>query len=411
MRSARFSTLFALSLLLSVSTFAQPERADPNGRLFTEIDFPSPTENRRPDGKPSGTYWQQEADYQIEVELDTAQNRVIGTQTITYANNAPVDLDYLWIQLDQNYYRPGSKGDVVRLKPKVRGSKAYEKAFSEAFGYDLSDLRVVRGREERRPEYLIDDTRMRIELEDPLPANGGTLQVALDFAFKLSAHVGKLGHVDLQQGNLFQIAQWYPRMHVYDDIRRWNTRPYLGEGEYYLEYGNFDVHITVPHEMVVAATGALQNPEEILTKTQRTRLHRAKNRAEPVAIIDSSEVGTSAARPEGSESLTWKYKAEQMRDFAWAASEAFLWDAAKAETGEQAVVAHSLYPKEGIGSENKPGWESSIQFVQHAVEYYSEFIEPYPYQRAISVAGPVGGWSTRRLLLRTFDIEGAISSE
>jgi hypothetical protein len=174
-------------------------------------------------------------------------------------------------------------------------------------------------------------------------------------------------------------------------VHGWNPLPYLGQGEYYLEYGTFNVNITVPRDMIVAATGRLQNPGEVLTATQRERLQEARESRETVTVIDSTEVGDADTRPEGDGPLTWRYKADQVRDFSWAASSAFIWDAARAEAGDRTVLAQSYYPREGRGTEQNPGWERSTEYVQHTIEFYSDFVSPYPYPNAINVAGEVSG--------------------
>ncbi|PSQ69207.1 MAG: peptidase [Bacteroidetes bacterium QH_1_64_81] len=359
---------------------------DHNLESFEPVDFPDPNDYRDADGSPGEDYWQQTVDYQIDVSLDTAANRVTGTETITYTNNAPEDLKRLWVQLEQNYFKPGSRGNAI-----VPDDARFSGFFDEA-GYDLSNLRVQRNGEATTPDTLIDGTRMRVSLDEPL-ASGDSLQLSFDFAYTLPEDgADRHGYLDAEDGTVYQFAQWYPRMYVYDDVHGWNPLPYLGQGEYYLEYGDFEVNITVPRDMIVAATGRLQNPGDVLTDTQRDRLAEARDSRETVTIIDSSEVGDASTRPSGSGPLTWRYTADRVRDFAWAASQAFLWDAATANAGDQTVLAQSLYPKEGIGTtDEKPGWEQSTAFVQHSIEFYSGFVAPYPYPNAINVAGRVQG--------------------
>ena len=364
-----------------------PQQVPPhNLESFEPLDFPDPNDYRDADGSPGEDYWQQSADYQIDVALDTATNRVTGTETITYTNNAPEALERLWVQLEQNYFKPGSRGAAA-----VPADARFGGFFPEA-GYDLSNLRLQHGDTTTPPDTLIDGTRMRISLDEPL-ASGDSLQLSFDFEYTLPEDgADRHGRLQVEDGTVYQFAQWYPRMYVYDDVHGWNPLPYLGQGEYYLEYGTFQVDITVPRDMIVAATGRLQNPGEVLTETQRERLSEARDSRETVMIIDSTEVGSPETRPSGDGRLTWTYEADRVRDFAWAASQAFIWDAAQAETGQGTVLAQSFYPKEGLGtSAKKPGWEQSTRFTQHSVEFYSDFVAPYPYPNAINVAGRVAG--------------------
>lgn len=377
-----------LPALLSPAALAQqtPQQVpDHNLESFDPIDFRDANEYRSANGSPGPDYWQQTADYQIDVALDTATNRVTGTETITYTNRSPESLERLWVQLEQNYFKPGSQGAAA-----VPADARFGGFFPEA-GYDLSNLRLRRDGRTVTPDTLVDGTRMRVSLDEPL-ASGDSLQLSFDFSYTLPKDgADRHGWMEVDQGTVYQFAQWYPRMYVYDDVHGWNPLPYLGQGEYYLEYGTFNVNITVPRNMVVAATGRLQNPDEVLTETLRERLQKARNSSETVMIIDSTEVGAPDTRPSGEDRLTWQYEADRVRDFAWSTSSAFIWDAATAKAGNESVLAQSFYPKEGLGTDEKPGWEQSTEFVQHSVEFYSEFVAPYPYPNAINVAGRVGG--------------------
>ena len=353
--------------------------------VFAPIDLRDPNRYRNGAGRPGPGYWQNEADYQIDVTLDTARNRLSGTQTITYTNNAPQPLRRLWVQLEQNFFRPDSRGAQAALGERFSG-------FFDGAGYTISRVQVRRDEETVTPDTLLDGTRMRVSLDEPLPADGGTLTLTLDWRFEIPEDgADRHGITDVEQGTIYQLAQWYPRMYVYNDVHGWNAMPYLGQGEYYLEYGTFNVNITVPRDMIVAATGRLQNPDEVLTETQHERLREARDGRETVSIIDSTEVGSPSTRPDGEGPLTWRYEAERVRDVAWAASDAFLWDAARAEAGGEVILAQSFYPKEGLGIEDTPGWERSTEFVQHSVEFYSDFVAPYPYPTATNVAGRVTG--------------------
>ena len=356
-----------------------------------------PNDYRSGSGAPGPDYWQQAADYQIDVTLNPEQHRISGTETITYTNNAPQALDFLWVQLDQNLFAPGSRGAAI-----TPAEERFSGAFEEG-GYDLTGVRVGG----QAADYTVDDTRMRIMLGEPLQS-GDALELSVDFAFTVPPYgADRMGRLDVEQGTVYEIAQWYPRMYVFDDVHGWNPLPYLGQGEYYLEYGNFDVSITVPRDFIVAATGALQNPEEVLTAEQQQRLDEAQQSDETVPIIAQDEVGQAGTRPEGSDSLTWRYRAENVRDVSWAASQAFIWDAARAETGDgEPALAQSVYPKEGLGTEENPGWEESTQYTKHSIEFYSEMWAPYPYPVAINVAGIVGGMEYPQIVFCSVEARG-----
>ncbi|PEN14652.1 peptidase [Longibacter salinarum] len=377
------------------------DAASLNQSSFAPIEFPNPDVFRASDGRPGTEYWQNEADYVIDVTLDPETNRVSGRETITYTNNSPHDLTHLWVHLEQNLFDPDSRG--ARLTPPdARFSGAFENG-----GYELSNIQVNRGSDSRDATYRVDGTRMRISLDEPLEANGGTLKLSMDFSFIQPKYgADRHGRLDVEKGTVYEFAQWYPRMAVYDDVNGWNTLPYLGQGEFYLEYGDFDVSITVPHDYVVTASGELQNAEDVLTSTQRDRLDEARSSDETVHIITESEAGSDATRPDGSGEMTWQYRAENVRDVAWAASDAFIWDAARAKTGDGDILAMSLYPREGIGTEGNPGWERSTEYVKHSIEHYSEKWESYPYPVAINVAGIVGGMEYPQIMFCSVDARG-----
>ena len=403
-------TVWGVPLLLSLFVWvvgptgaAAQAPSEPNLETFEVLDLPDADAYRTGDGRPGPMYWQQEANYAIDVELLPEENRIDGTQTITYTNNAPSELNYLWLQMDQNLFAPGSRGEAV-VPPDARFS-----GFFEDGGYDVSNVRIEHNGTTYTPEHVIDDTRMRVDLQAPLDAEGDSLALTMDFSFELPDYgADRMGMFDAEEGTVYQLAQWYPRMYVYDDVNGWNVLPYLGQGEYYLEYGQFDLDITVPHDFIVTATGALQNPDEVLTDTQQERLADARTSRTPVTIIAEDEVGTPASRPASSGTLTWQYQADDVRDVAWAASRSFIWDAAEADAGTHTVLAQSLYPAEGRGGgENSaPGWEESTEYVQHSVEFYSERYTPYPYGNAVNVGGIVAGMEYPQVMFCSVEARG-----
>jgi hypothetical protein len=399
--------LLLVGLLLLAPARAQQSEPSPsegpthNLALFESIDLPDPNAYRAAAGRPGPEYWQQRADYDIEVRLDPTTHRVTGTETITYTNNAPQVLQQLWVQLDQNLFKPDSRGARI-TPPDARFSGAFEGG-----GYTIARVTITRDGETLTPEYVIDDTRMRIALDEPLAARGGTLELNVEFSFTVPEYgADRMGRLDVEQGMVYELAQWYPRMYVFDDVHGWNPLPYLGQGEYYTEFGDFEVDITVPRAFIVAATGTLLNPNEVLTNTQQERMVRARTSDAPVMIIDSTEVGEPGTRPEGSGPLTWRYQADDVRDFAWATSQAFIWDAARADGNGDDVLAMSLYPHEGIGSAQNPGWEESTRYIQHSIAHYSDKWEAYPYPVAINVAGVVGGMEYPQIVFCSVNARG-----
>ncbi len=350
--------------------------------VFEPLNLPVPSLQRMASGEPGPNYWQQRVDYRIRATLDTTTYRITGSEIITYTNNAPLALQELWLQLDQNLFAAGSLGDAL-IEPGSRWRGAFEGG-----GFQITRIEVVQQGRRYTPNYLIEDTRMRIDLEMPLPAQGGQVQLEIDFSFIVPEYgADRMGRLRVAQGTVYEIAQWYPRLYVFDDVNGWNVAPYLGQGEFYLEYGNFDVEITVPRNFIVVATGELLNPAEVLTEEQQARLAQARRSAETVYIIRPEEVGRPETRPAGEGPLTWHFRAENVRDFAWAASQAFIWDAAS----WQHVLLMSVYPKEGLGTPEQPGWEHSTRYLRHSIAHYSEMWYPYPYPVAINVAGIVGG--------------------
>ncbi|PSQ97060.1 MAG: peptidase [Bacteroidetes bacterium SW_9_63_38] len=372
-----------------------------NLESFEPLDLPAPDAHRAADGRPGAQYWQNEADYRINVTLDAETDRLTGEQLVRYTNNSPDELERLWVQLEQNYFKPNSRG------AKVVPSDARFSGFFEGAGYTLSSVKVEHEGETYTPDYSVDGTRLIVPLEEALAAEGGTLDLKIKWSFEIPEFgADRHGILDVEQGTVYQLAQWYPRMYVHDDVNGWNALPYLGQGEYYLEYGTFHVNITAPRDMIVGATGTLLNPEDVLTDKQRERLDEARTSRETIPIIEKSEVGNDDTRPEGEGPLTWRYRAEKVRDFSWAASEAFLWDAAMAKAGQDTVLAQSLYPKEGIGGDKKPGWEKSTEYVQHSVEFYSDFVAPYPYDTAVNVAGTVAGMEYPQIMFCDVESRG-----
>jgi hypothetical protein len=338
-------------------------------RRIDRLEWPGPNQYRTATGAPGPDYWQQRADYTIAATLDTAARRIHGTVSIRYTNNSPDTLRFVWLQLDQNLYRPTSKGASLFPSDSRWGVRGFQG------GYDITGLQV----NGRGVVGKTDDTMMRIDLETPLAAHGGTLTIGLQYSFAVPDHGSdRMG----RDSTLYEIAQWYPRMAVYDDVRGWNTDPYLGQGEFYLEYGDIDYAVTVPAGYVVAGSGLLQNRSEVLSSAETERLDRAAHSSSTVQIITADEAAAAKRRVVAG-TKTWRFHAEHVRDVAWAAAPDFRWDA----TSWDGVLTQAYYqfPKAGRS------WESAAEQTRWSIRTYSELWLRFPYPQATSVAGPMGG--------------------
>lgn len=367
-----------------------------NRSMFRPLDaWPDPNEYRNAAGFPGKEYWQQQVDYTIEVRLDPENHFLHGSERVTYHNNSPDVLDYVWVQLDQNvrsiehsrsYQTRGALPENFKQMP------AFVKNFlsPEQFdgGHNITRVQLVDANGSLvDAEYRIRNTIMKINLLEPLEP-GQSTEFEIDWNFHIPDNA-RGAKEEMQDGWLYVIAQWFPRLNVYDDVNGWQTDQFLGRGEFYLNFGDYDVKITVPHDHIVDATGILQNPEEVLTSTQMSRLEQAYQSEEPVFIIAEDEVGNPNTRPARDGMLTWHFKAEDVRDFAFASSRTFVWDAAGYQypSSDEVIKVHSLYPKEGMPLWDKVSTRSTIQ----TLETYGRMAMEYPYPKAINVNGPVGG--------------------
>jgi peptidase M1-like protein len=344
------------------------QRDDPFATT-NRIDWPGPNRYRSSNGAPGPDYWQQRADYTITAALDTGTAELTGSVQVRYSNNSPDTLRYVWIQVDQNLYRTGSNGSALFPADSRWGVRGFQG------GYTFTDVRVNGSSVQPR----ISDTMMRLDLPSPLGPGGGKATITIKYSFRVPEHGSdRMG----RDSALFEIAQWFPRMAVYDDVRGWNTDPYLGQGEFYLEYGDYDYSVTVPAGYIVAGSGVLQNPEQVLTGEQRRRLVQAARSSDVVQIITRSEAaaGKTEAKPGVK---TWHFRAQNVHDVAWAGAPDFRWDAAS----WNGVLAQAYYefPKAG------KAWEHAAEQTQWTIRQYSRLFFPYPWPQATSVAGPVGG--------------------
>jgi hypothetical protein len=352
--------------------------------LFSPAFYPTgETITRSADGSPNTGYWQNKADYQITATLDDVANTITGTAVITYKNNSPHSLPFLWLQLDQNLFNKESRGQA-RMPVESRSRYGDSKSSFNG-GYKIAAVKV----NDIAATYVLSDSRMQVRLTDNLKPGGSELKIKIDYSFTMPEYgADRSGILKTKNGNIYAVAQWYPRMCVYDDVQGWNTLPYLGPSEFYLEYGDFDFTITVPSGHIVVASGELQNTSEVLTAEQQKRMEAAKGSDKTVIIRSEKEVTDPASRPSASK-LSWHYKIANARDVAFASSRSFIWDAARINLPSgKTSLAMSVYPAESNGSK---AWGRATEYVKGSIENYSKRWMEFPYPVATNVASNVGG--------------------
>ena len=360
---------------------------------FAPLDVaPSPNSYRSGNGAPGPAYWQNRADYNISANLDVTAKTLYGEETITYTNNSPDVLDVLWLQLDQNTYRRDSRAGDAGGRPRTQ--------FTD--GYQLDSVEVESGGKFIPVDHLVSDTRLEVTLPVALKGGGGHLRLRIRYHYVVpGVFGGRTGWVSTKNGDLYDIAQWYPRMAVYDDVRGWDTLPYLGS-EFYLEYGTFDYAVTVPAGMLVAGSGELMNPKEVLTPLELARLAQARASDKTVMIRTPEDVASAPSF--GASTKTWRFHMEHTRDVAFAASTAFIWDAARINLPDgKTALAQSVYPAESAGD---AAWGRSTEYLKFAVEEFSRRWFVYPWPNAINVAGPVGGMEYPAVLFDSMNDKG-----
>ena len=299
---------------------------DPHALFAPNFYATGGTISRAATGEPNVGYWQNKTDYQINATLSDVTNQITGSVIITYKNNSPHPLPFLWLQLDQNLFNKDSRGQA-RMPLGTRSRYGDSKSDFNG-GYKISAVKLIN--ENADANYIITDTRMQIRLPKTLKPGGDVVKIKIDYSFTLPEYgADRCGILKTKNGNIFAVAQWYPRMCVFDDVEGWNTLPYMGAGEFYCEYGNFDYYITAPAAMSVYGSGDLQNPAQVLTAEEIKRLSLAAKSDKTVMIINADEIGKPNMRPTTKGNLTWHFKMENTRDVAWAASAALIWDAAK----------------------------------------------------------------------------------
>lgn len=385
---------FAGFLLAAFSVNAQESKVSTynyNEAFGNNFYTKGASETRSASGQPGPKYWQNKADYNLTATLNDKTSEIIGSEILTYTNNSPDKLSFLWMHLDQNLFQKDSRGNAVIP---VKGSRNGARGEEFDGGHKIKSvvlLSTANGKTiEKELKYTIVDTRMQVILPQAIKANGGNVKLKINFSFTSPIFGSdRMGILDTKNGKIFAVAQWYPRMCVYDDNRGWDTHPYLGAGEFYLEYGDFEMAITAPSNHIVVASGELTNPKEVYTAEQLKRWEAAKQSDKTVIIRSEEEVTNPASRPAGKSTLTWKFKMTNSRDVSWASSAAFIIDAARINlpSGKKSL-AIGAYPAESNGEK---AWSRATEYTKSSIENYSKRWFEYPYPAAVNVAANVGG--------------------
>ena len=361
------------------------------------------TPTRAASGQPGVEYWQNRADYQINVKLNAVTNEIIGTDEITYTNNSPDELSFIWLNLEQNLFKIDSRGNAV---VPLNGSRNGAQGQIFDGGYKIKSVKVISGKKKAETEakFIVTDTRMQIFLPQQLASKGGSVKIKIEYSF-IAPFEGsdRMGVLETKNGKIFTIAQWYPRMCVYDDVRGWNTAPYLGASEFYLEYGDFDVNITVPANHYVVGSGELLNGSEVFSADQFKRYKEA-SQSDKTVMIRSAEEVTASANGNSSAEKTWHFQIKNSRDFSWASSPAFILDGAKINlpSGKKSL-ALSAYPVESAGND---AYGRSTEYVKASIEHYSKQWFEYPYPAATNVAGNEGGMEYPGIVFCSWESKG-----
>ncbi|GLX78056.1 aminopeptidase [Thalassotalea insulae] len=384
------SALLCFAVASIGNVYAKNTIDDDKFRQLEEI-LPTPNTYRTASGAPGHQYWQQQVNYEIDIAIDDNTQRLTGSETIHYVNNSPDTLRYIWLQLDQNVHKRNSITNGMKNAPKkkvtYKGMRNAVEADKFDGGYQITKVTDASNDAMR---YTINNTMLRIDLDQPLKP-GKSIEFNVDWNYQLHEQKvlgGRSGYEYFEKDDnyLYEVASWFPRAVAYYDVMGWQNKQFIGSGEFTLEFGNYDVEITVPADHIVAATGELQNASKVLTKTQRQRLATAKTAKKPVLIVTPEEA-LENEKSRASKTKTWHFKAENVRDFAFASSRKFIWDAQGYKKDSTDTMAMSFYPNEG-----NPLWEKySTEAIIHTMQQYSKYTFDYPYPVSISVNGPVGG--------------------
>lgn len=390
-------TLIVLLTLFSVTPLMaqQNTKYNPQETFDPLFDPYGSSVYRNADGTPATAYWQNRPDYKIDATLNEEDTSITASEVITYTNNSPGDLDYLWLYLDQDRFKNDSRS-AMTAPPNLSGKQEFNG------GFNIKSVSISEGGKLTPASYRISDTRMQIVPRTPLKSKGGKIEIHIDYSFKIAPQgIGRSGWMNSKNGAIYDIAQWYPRMAVYDDIKGWNTLPFLGSGEFYCDYGDYDVTINVPWNQVVAASGELMNPTEVLTKKEIEHLNEARKSDKTVYIITPADAGKGETRPSQKGRDNWHFTIHNSRDFTWASSRAFIWDAAKVNLPSgKPCLANSVYPIESNGDS---AWSRATEYLKSSMEIFSKKWFEYPYPNAVTVGGPVGGMEYPAIVFCDYD--------
>jgi len=382
------SLLFLLLLIPLDLLYGQSDSLRYNPHDFFAGEFQPPAGNafRSANGSPGPMYWQNASSYLIHAALSESDTTIRGDETIYYTNNSPDKLDYVWLQLDQNIFNPASRG--VAASPVVN-DPMHVRGFDRG-GFQIGEVTITYSGKVYKTLPVISDTRMQLRLDNPLLPKGDKIAIHIKFSFAIPENgAERMGRAYPKQGVVYTIAQWYPRMCVYDDVEGWNTLPYMGLGEFYCDYGNYEYYITAPSDLIVYGSGDLQNPTEVLTSKEISRLSAAEKSDKTITIIQSAEIGKPEMRPKVKGNLTWHFTMKNTRDVAWAASKALVWDAARVQlpSGRHAL-AMSAYPAESIGDTT---WSRATEYLKYSMEIYSKYFFEYPWNNAVNMGSNISG--------------------
>ncbi len=367
-------------LITTLSAQKNPESIFNPHELFAQNLFTkNGNEFRSANGAPGPKYWQNRADYILQAVIDTVGNRLSCKETITYTNNSPDALSSLWLQLDQNTYRKDARSNFYSK----RGGGDHTE------GYQFESIAIEYKGKTTKANYIINDTRMQIRLPNDLSSKE-KIKIHINYHYSIPGRFGgRNDFFSTKNGKIYEIAQWYPRMCVYNDLEGWSTLPFLGSGEFYCEYGDFDYTVTVPAGMIVAGSGELQNEKEVLTPTQIERLNAARKSDKTLMIRTAEEVNNNSGKKSAKKLASWHFKMNNTRDVAFGASSAYVWDAARVNLpGGKKALAMSVYPVESMG---KDAWGRATEYLKKSIEYFSEKWFVYPYPVAVNEAGMAGG--------------------
>ena len=376
----RTAVTLLLTVLMAPCTATAQGRPAPrpvtDTSIFAPLVLPTPNEFRTGSGAPGARYWQNRADYTLRTTLDTTATTVRSEMTLRYTNNSPDTLSFLWLQTEQNAFKAKSLNSFIFPEDSRFGARGFEGGYT----FTRTEQRLGTPAAPRRVRLAtrLNETVTKVDLAEPLaPGKSATIEMAYSFAVPEHG-ADRMG----REGALYEIAQWYPRVAVYDDVRGWNIEPYLGQGEFYLDFGDYELEITVPAGYIVAATGALTNAREVLTATQQARLASAGRTDTVVRIVTADELSSGAARPRKTGTMTWKFSAKNVRDAVWAASPDFQWDG----TSWKGIYAFAYYrPSAAVN------WHDAADQSRMSIQEYSERWFQYPWPHISAIEGPISG--------------------